>query len=251
MGALSTTLLIATNIPLSHGGGPSMPKHPFAGGSSLPELHDLNWTCLEHCAGLRFTAPQRERLLKALNHYLENLSWYYQTPETRDVTRKIHTLQTALAALQREVLRHLPSDLSGDQMNAQDHLHSAVLGETFPFELVDPSTFIHVLIAWNLKAQQVLKRLPKEPADGRTPHHGLCAMIRAWHAVYLEAGGKGKGCTRSGGAKEPTSKGPLLDVIDAALECARNSPQVRLPREAFSMSRDALAQQVLKALRTS
>jgi hypothetical protein len=227
-----------------------MPKRAFSGGDSPPELHDLNWACLEHCAGLQFTAPQRERLLKALNRYLENLSWYHQTPETRDVTRKIQTFQTALAALRREVLLHLTSDLSGDQMNAQDNLHSAVLGETFPFELVDPTTFTHVLTEWNLKAQMVLKRLPKEPADGRTPHNGLRAMIRAWHAVYLEAGGQGKGCTRSGGAKEPKSKGPLLDLIHTALEFARRSPQVRLPQEAFFMTPDALAQQIIKALRT-
>jgi hypothetical protein len=228
-----------------------MPKRPFSGSSSLPELHDLNWACLERCAGLRFTAPQRERLLKALNRYLENLSWYHQTPETRDVTRKIQTLQTALADLQREVLLHLTSDLSGDQLNAQDNLHSAVLGETFPFELVDPTTFTYVLTEWNLNAQKRLKDLPKEPADGRTPHNGLRAMIRAWHAVYLEAGGSGKGCTRSGGAKELKSKGPLLDLIAAAIGFARRSPQVRLPEEAFSMTRDALAQQIIKALRTS
>jgi hypothetical protein len=73
-------------------------------------------------------------------------------------------------------------------------------------------------------------------------------MIRQWHAVYIEAGGSGKGCTRSGGAKQ--SKGPLLDMIDAALGFVRRSPQVHLPKEAFSMSRDALAQQILKALRT-
>jgi hypothetical protein len=227
-----------------------MPKRVFAGSSSLPELPDLNWACLERCSGLRFTAPQRERLLNTLNRYLENLSWYHQTPEMRDVTRKIQTLQTCLADLQREMLLHLPSDLSGDQVNAQENLQSAVLGETFPFERVDPTTFTDVLIEFNLNAQKALKRLPKEPADGRTPHNGLRAMIRAWHAIYIEAGGSGKGCTRSGGAKEPKSKGPLLDLIDAALRFARRSPQVRLPEEAFPMSRDALAQQIIKALRT-
>jgi hypothetical protein len=228
-----------------------MPKRAFSGGDSPPELHDLNWACLEHCAGLQFTAPQRERLLKALNRYLENLSWYHQTPETRDVTRKIHTLQPALAHLEREVLLPLTSDLSGDQINAQGNLHAAVLDETFPFELMDPTRFIHVLTQWNLNAQTKLKRLPKKPAGGRTPHNGLRAMIRVWHAVYIEAGGKGKGCTRIGYTKPPTLKGPFWDLIHTALECAKRSPQVRLPEEAFYTSRDALAQQILRALRTS
>jgi hypothetical protein len=225
-----------------------MPKRVFAGSHSLPEFHDLNWACLEHCSGLRFTAPQRERLLNTLNRHLENLTWYHQTPETKDVTRKIQKLETRLADLKSELLLHLTSDLSGEQIDAREQMQSAVLGETFPFELVDPEAFIRVLIEFHLKAQMALNRLPKEPADGRTTHEGLRAMIRQWHAVYIEAGGSGKGCTRSGGAKQ--SKGPLLDMIDAALGFVRRSPQVHLPKEAFSMSRDALAQQILKALRT-
>jgi hypothetical protein len=221
-----------------------MPRYPFTSVFNVPELPDLSWEPLESASELTFTEPQRAKLLAALNRYLEHLARQEATALMRDVIRQIRKFPKpaeTLAELLRLHLSNAPSDER--QMNRQ----TAVLGEIFPFDLVDPQTLARVLSQLALNARLALERLHEESERGRPRKDVLRVMIQAWHAIYIQAGGSGPGCTRSGGSSK--AKGPLLDLIDGAFQQVRTSLQGSLPAEAMPPTRDALAQRILAALR--
>jgi hypothetical protein len=92
-----------------------------------------------------------------------------------------------------------------------------------------------------------LRQLSKEGKPGRQDKEELDAMIRAWHTIYLDAGGSGLGCIRSGGSSH--AKGPFLDLIDEAFKQVITSfPQSPI-KDDKPPSRDALAQRIVAALR--
>jgi hypothetical protein len=112
---------------------------------------------------------------------------------------------------------------------------------------IDDEIYIHALIELEAGAKQALRSLREQGQPGRQDKEGLDVTIRAWHAVYREAGGSEPGCTRSGGANK--ARGPFLDLLDAAFQqILAQAPQSPL-KDDLPPTRDALAQRILLALR--
>jgi hypothetical protein len=215
----------------------------FPGGTYMvPDAPDFNWESLEHASGLSFTAPQRAALIAAMHRYLRHLTFQRTGVRMKDVKQqceRIHKHADALVQLLSLHTKNAPSD--EDQIN----LHQAIFS-FFPYD-IDSNTYVRLLIHLDLGAKKALIRLGEEGQPGRQDKEGLDVAIRAWHAIYLDAGGSGLGCTRSGGSSY--TKGPFLDLIDEAFQQIITKFSESPIKDDKPPSRDALAQRILAALK--
>jgi hypothetical protein len=219
-----------------------MPRSLFGGSYLVPDPPDFNWEALENASGLTFTQPQRAVLVAAMHRYLRNLREERTSARPKDVKHRcdrIHKHARALVNLLSLHVKNAPSD------DYEINLNQAVFS-LFPLN-IDRDLYIRLLIQLDLGARVALRRLREEGQPGRQDKECLEAIIRAWHVVYKQAGGKATGYTRSGSASKAT--GPSLDLIDLALQqVVTRSPDSPI-KDDIPPTRDALAQRIRAALK--
>jgi hypothetical protein len=219
-----------------------MPRSFFGGSYMVPDAPNFNWESLESASGLNFTETQRAILVEAMHHYLRYLTAQHTAAQMKDVKHRCEGIlkhTRALEDLLRLNIKNVPSD------DYEINLNQAVFS-LFPIN-IDRNTYTRLLIQLRLGATMALTRLHKEGLPGRPDKEGLDVTIRAWHAVYLEAGGSGLGCTRSGGSKK--AKGPFLDLINEAFHQVIASSPHSPVKDDKPPTKDALAQRILAALK--
>jgi hypothetical protein len=222
-----------------------MPRTFFGGTYMVPDPPDFNWEPLERASGLTFTEPQRDRLIDAMHRYLRQLTLQRVMVPTKDVKQQCERIYKQAYTLRQLLslrLKNAPSDEY--QINLQQAVFSL-----FPYP-VDRDAYVHALIELEVGAKQALRSLREQGQPGRQDKEGLDVMIRAWQAVYREAGGIGSGCTRSGGAdNKAKARGPFLDLLHVAFQqILAQAPHSPL-KDDIPPTRDALAQRILSALR--
>jgi hypothetical protein len=219
-----------------------MPGSFFAGSCNPPDPPDFHWERLERASGLTFTESQRTALVGTMHRYLRYLEMQRAAAETKDVRRRlegIHRHASALVDLLRLHIKNAPSD------DYEINLNQAVWGS---LDInIDPNIYIRLLIQLRLAGTKALTRLREEGQPGREDKTALDTTIRAWHDVYTQAGGVGRGCTRSGGSSQ--AKGPFLDLIDGAFQQLLASQRDSPLQHDIPPNRDALAQRILIALK--
>lgn len=224
-----------------------MPRPLLVNGAyMMPDPPDFNWERLERASGLTFTESQRDRLIYAMHRCLGRLTGQSVAARTKDVKRKLERIAKQAHALRQTLSYRLTNGPSDDY---QINLHYAAFS-LFP-HYIDENVCIHQLLALEVGAKQALRSLREQGQRGRQDKEELDVMIRAWHAVYREAGGPGLGCTRSGYAKEDAKKarGPFLDLVYTACQQALAQAPYRTLSGDLPPTRDALAQRILLALR--
>jgi hypothetical protein len=167
-------------------------------------IQELDWEQLEQASGLHFTSSQRSQLLKTLNAFVEARWWAELSPETPAVRRRLNN--------QGRYVRTLARWLSDDSP-----LGTTVLALSFPFERVDHRALEQALWLLDLCTKAGLNRLSDLGANsGRPDKNGpLEPLIKAWHVIYRQAGGRGKGCYKDIDSR--TYRGRFLDLLDNAL----------------------------------
>jgi hypothetical protein len=209
----------------------------------VPDPPDFNWESLEHASSLTFTEPQRTILIDTMHRYLRYLTFQSTTVPIKDIKQRCERIHKHARALSNLLMLH-PTNDSRDN-DRQINFHQAVF-RLFPYD-IDSNTYVRLLMYLDLGAKKALIRIGKEGQPGRQDKEGLDVTIRAWHAIYLEAGGSGLGCTRSGGSKK--ARGPFLDLINEAFrQGIRSAPDSPLQGD-IPPSPDALAQRILFALK--
>jgi hypothetical protein len=202
-----------------------VPRYPFAACIMVPDVVDLDWPPLERAARLTFSEGQRAQLLKALNRFIADILWQQLTPSVKDVTRTLESIHKYADALSH-LLRLRTSDK--DQTN----LHFAVLGE-LPVHL-DVHRLVRDLMALSVGTQVAITRIRQQAQRGRSRQESLRALIRAWHAVYRQAGGKAKGYSWS---YESHYEGPFLDLLERGLaQAALACPAAQFPRSGLAQA---------------
>jgi hypothetical protein len=219
-----------------------MPRNFFGGTYMVPDPPDFNWESLERASGLTFTEPQRDRLIGAMDRYLRHLTLQRVMVPTKDVKQLCERIAKQARALRQLLSVHLKNAPSDEY---QINLHQATFS-LFPYNIND-EIYRHALMELEFGAKRALKTLREQGQPGRQDKEGLDVTIRAWHAVYRDAGGIGFGCTRSGYARK--AQGPFLDLMDTALQqVIDTTPDTPLAADK-PPSRDALAQRILSALK--
>ena len=191
-------------------------------------LSSLDWSSLEKIAGVTFTEPQRKTLLDALNRYLAGFFFQQQAP-------RIKALKAHLAKIETHA-RALRSLLADSSTMAQ-----TVLFRILPSDVADPAAFIWVIGELGFKATAAKKELSGTP--GRPENTSIAALIRAWLAVYREAGG-GTVCYWDHYKKKYI--GRFLDLLEVAFSQANaqlSSPTVKRPA-VIPVTRGGLAQAI-------
>jgi hypothetical protein len=219
-----------------------MPRNAYTISFNSPDLSTLDWTRLERVSRLTFTETQRAQLLAALNKYLESLYRRHFMADTRAVRAHITRMQAHAKALVKDLRHQVKETMSREQIEHGSHVLEAVLGEIFPFELVDPKTLDRALNQLALNATVWLENQHKESQPGRAPADGLRQLICAWHAVYREAGGTRRGC--SWNVQASKCKGPFLALLVVALRQAACSPEHSLPPEWVRIPRNRLGDKI-------
>jgi hypothetical protein len=216
-----------------------------------PDPHDSRWVTLrrvfrwkplERASGLVFTNPQRLALVEALYHYIIYLDNRRVTPRTNDVTHRLEGIYHHADALFQLFSLHLKNEPRDDY---EFNLMEAVFGELS--DHVDRKTCLRLLSELRIQTRKALTRIRERARPGREGKSPLDGMIRTWHAVYQQAGGRGRGCTRSGGASQ--ANGPFLDLIDAVFTQVIKSEKFPSLQDAIPPTRDALAQRIIAALK--
>jgi hypothetical protein len=219
-----------------------MPRTFFGGTYMVPDPPEFNWEPLERAAGLTFTEPQRAELIRAMHYYIGRLTSQSVAATTKDVKQRCERIYTRTRAL-RQALSFSPKLASNAEY--QHNLQFAVCSQ-FP-ETIDFDAYIHALVRLEGGAKLALRRVREQGQTGRQDKEHLDDMVRAWHAVYRDAGGSGLGYTRSGGAKK--AQGPFLDLVDTALQqVIATTPNTPLKAD-MPPNRDALAQRIRAALK--
>jgi hypothetical protein len=219
-----------------------MPRTFFGGTFMIPDPPAFNWEPLESASGLTFTESQRTRLIDTMHRYLRHLTIERATVHMKDVKQQCDRIYKHAYALRQLLSLHIKNAPSDEY---QISLHYAVFS-LFPHD-INSNTYVRLLLDLEFCAQKALIGLRKQGQRGRQDKEGLDVTIRAWHILYLEAGGSGLGCTRSGGSNK--ARGPFLDFIDTAFQqVITNTPNTPL-KDDIPPTRDALAQRILFALR--
>jgi hypothetical protein len=78
------------------------------------------------------------------------------------------------------------------------------------------------LYGLSLRGQAILKEMSALHEPGRPERWALPTLIRAWHAVYIGAGGRGLGCYRYAAHKRAGEQygGRFLELLNIALRHA-------------------------------
>jgi hypothetical protein len=221
-----------------------MPRNAYTISFNAPELSALDWKQLERVSPLTFTETQRAQLLAALNKYLESLYRRHFMADTRVVRAHITRIQTHAKALVKDLRLPVKEHRSSLELEHDSHVLEAVLGEIFPFDLVDPKTLARTLNQLDINATVWLGNQRKESQRGRAPADGLRQLICAWHAVYRAAGGTRRGC--SWNVQASKCKGPFLALLVVALRQAASSPEHSLPPEWVRIPRNRLGDEIRK-----
>jgi len=191
------------------------------------ELSSLDWLSIEKIAGVTFTEPQRKTLLAALNTYLARFSLQQQLSHIKDLKLHLKKIKT-----HARTLRSLLGDGSGTAQTALFH--------TFPWDMAEPLALNRLLGEWALRAERYEGELSGKA--GRPENLILAPLIRAWFAVYQEAGGK-RGCYWHTHAKK--YRGRFLDLLETAFLqasaqlCAPTVKQlspIRVPRAGLAQA---------------
>ena len=188
-----------------------MPRSPFDFIYMPQGPPDLRWDRLEGASKLNFSEPQRTALADSMSRYLYVCEAQRMTAHTKPVKRHLESIEK----------------------------HTQTVFGLFPSNF-DRDGLIRHLIKLRTNAHNALK-------DGEPGHpdmeEALDALIREWHAVYHQAGGIGRGCTRSGSSS--TGKGPFLELLHVALQGQKN----RVPETLIQSNRYALALRIIAVLK--
>lgn len=198
----------------------------FCGAHMAPRdiaIPDLNWARLEQASRLSLTAPQRSQLVQSLNAFVMARTTAELAPSTPDVRRRLQDLGHHAQTLARWL--HDDSPVGTTAMNYG-----------FPFEQVDCTTLIHALRCLDLGAKVGLNHLADVKANAGRPDrsHALDPLIREWHGIYRQAGGRGRGCYKDTDSR--TYCGRFLDLLDEALAQAATILTTKDPREPSSLT---------------
>jgi hypothetical protein len=192
------------------------------------ELAALDWVELEAASKLSFTEPQRATLLAALNRFLEQVGYQYHRPSAKAVQRQLQTIERHARGLAAAL---------GDA----SELGQAATYEALPSSVTDPAALIRLLHDLSLCARAAKESLRGKA--GRPPNEALPTLIRAWHAVYLDAGGTGRGCGWNELCDPPQFTGPLLALLEMGLHQAAcplgDTPlaqTIRIPRNTLAQA---------------
>jgi hypothetical protein len=212
---------------------------PLLGAQMVSELSraDFNWTHLQKLAKLTFSNCHQETLLAHFNRFLEDLAREQGSPGEEEVRRLLEGYATSAGDLAR---------LMWDRSAAGE----TALGYATIHYLGDLASLRHTLTVIARDASETLKALPRKA--GRPKQKALHDLIRAWHGIYLEAGGTGPGCSWS------DTKGKFVGKFLFLLHLAcRQAAQVLTRRNApiaqvicrSCRKRNALALSIKKALK--
>jgi hypothetical protein len=192
------------------------------------ELSALEWGELEAVSKLSFTEPQRAALLTALNRFLEQVGYQYHRPSAKAVQRQLQTIE-----------RHARSLAAA--LGDASELGQAATYEALPSSVTDPAALIRLLHDLSLGASAAEKS--RGGRVGRPANEALPPLIRAWHAIYLAAGGTGRGCGWNELSDPPQFTGPLLDLLEMGLHQAAcplgDTPlaqAIRIPRTTLAQA---------------
>ncbi len=222
-----------------------MPLYAFLRTFNAPEILALDWAELEIQSGLTFSDAQRQTLLVALNHYLSEITYTHVRPAIKTVKRQLQEIEQFASALVPLLDKPQVTGLCPDQIEQAFALYEAILHECFPFEHVDPPTFVRTLVSLAQGASKALAKIRSVNLRGRPPRVGLRTLISAWHRVYQDIGGSGIGAYWFEDASQ--HEGPLLELLDGALRQAAMQVQT-LPTDVIRPSRNELGQVIIRTL---
>jgi hypothetical protein len=163
---------------------------PLLGTQMVSELSqaDFNWTCLQKLAKLTFSNCHRQTLLAHFNTFLTDFAREQGSPHEEDVRELLEGYKMSAGALAR---------LMWNRSAAGE----TALSYAFIHYLGDLASLRHTLTVVARDASETLKALPGKA--GRPKKKALHDLIRAWHAIYLEAGGTGLGLAAAA-VRKPT-----------------------------------------------
>jgi hypothetical protein len=211
-----------------------MPSSPFDFIYMPQGPPDLRWNRLEGASELNFSKSQRTALADSMSRFLYVCEAQRVTARTKPVKRHL----TSIEKHTRTLLKLLsPYGKNGPTDTEETNVRHAVFG-LFSSDF-DRDALIRHLIKLRTDALNALK----DGAPGPDRDEALDAMIREWHGVWRQAGGKGRGCTRSGASS--TAKGPFLELLHVALQGQTN----RVPESLIQPNRHALAQRIIAVVK--
>jgi hypothetical protein len=108
---------------------------------------------------------------------------------------------------------------------------TTVLALSFPYEQVDYGTLKQALWLLDLGTKVGLNHLSDLGANSGRPdkNKALEPLIKAWHVIYRQAGGPGRGCYKDKYFR--TFRGRFLDLLDKALTQAATIFTTKDPRD--------------------
>jgi hypothetical protein len=212
-----------------------MPRSPFDFIYMPQGPPDLRWDRLEGASKLNFSEPQRTALADSMSRYLYVCEAQRMTAHTKPVKRHLESIEKHTQTLIKLLS---PYGKNGPTDHEETNVRHAVFG-LFSSNF-DRDGLIRHLIKLRTDAHNALK-------DGEPGHpdmeEALDALIQEWHAVYHQAGGRGRGCTRSGSSS--TGKGPFLELLHVALQGQKN----RVSETLIQSNRYALAIRIIAVLK--
>jgi hypothetical protein len=199
---------------------------PFCGAHMAPRdvsIPDLNWEQLEQASRLGLTAPQRSQLVKSLNAFVMERTRDELAPSMPAVRCRLQDLGRYAQTLAR-------------LLNDDSTVGSTAMSYGFPFEQVNPTTLIRDLWLLDLTTKMGLNHLADLKANAGHPdrRRALDPLIRAWHGIYRQAGGRGRGCYKDVDSR--TYRGRFLDLLDKAMEQAATILTTEDTREPSSLT---------------
>jgi hypothetical protein len=146
--------------------------------------------------------------------------------------RSTAELDPAVPAVRRQLqdLGHYAETLARG-LSDDSPVGTTAMNLGFPFGQVDPTTLIQALQCLKLATKVGLKDLNDLPATAGHPDRSkaLDPLIYAWHGIYRQAGGRGRGCYKDIDSR--TYRGRFLDLLDEALAQAATVLTTKDPRE--------------------
>jgi hypothetical protein len=210
----------------------------------------VDWDRLERAAKLPFTQEQRYDLLKALDSFLTESVRQSSSPSVKAFRQWVGDTKGAAQELASRLAVPPPEG-------------ETALAMTIRWERPDQDLLRRLrddLYLLSLRLQAVLNETAEPHKPGRPERWALPPLIRSWHAIYVEAGGRGRGCYRSPADQRAGKQyaGRFLDFLNLALRHAaaiiawqeRRAQQQSPSRVSRSRQRQGL-QQLLTSIRVS